>query len=213
MWGRMVIAAAWLFVAGTAAADEQPICADRPGKATSACTVPTGRWQVETGLADWALQKGGDERDTSLTLGETTVKFGLTSGSDIEVDVTPWERSTSRLGTVHESASGFGDLDVIYKQRVTSRDGPLQIIVMPFVKLPTANDRLGNGKWEGGVLAPIGYVIPKSPFSIGATPEFDWVADADGHGHHLAMQQVATLGWAATTASSCGARSPSSPST
>ena len=198
MRGRMVIAATLLCGAGAAAADEQPICADRPGKATSACTVPPSKWQVETGLADWTLQKGGGERDTSLTLGETTIKYGLTNASDIEVDATPLERSTTRLGSFHESASGFGDLYLIYKQRVTSPDGPLQVIVMPVVKLPTANDRLGNGKWEGGLLVPIGYAIAQSPFSIGATPELDWAADADGHGHHLAMQQVATLGWAAT---------------
>jgi hypothetical protein len=38
-----------LLCAGSAAAaDEQPICADRPGKATGTCTVPAGHWQVET---------------------------------------------------------------------------------------------------------------------------------------------------------------------
>ena len=28
--------------------------------------------------------------------------------------------------------------------------------------------------------------------------EVDWVADSDGRGHHLAMTQVASLGWAAS---------------
>jgi hypothetical protein len=73
----------------------------------------------------------------------------------------------------------------------------VQIIAMPFIKVPTANHLLGNGKWEGGVRFPAGYAIPKSPFSIGLTPELDWVADGDGHGHHWAMEQVASLGWAA----------------
>ena len=42
-----------LCVSGAAyAADEPPICADRPGKATSTCAVPAGHWQIETGLAD-----------------------------------------------------------------------------------------------------------------------------------------------------------------
>jgi hypothetical protein len=69
---------------------------------------------------------------------------------------------------------------------------------MPFVKPPTAKHALGNGKWEGGLRVPIGYAIAKSPFSIGLTPELDWVADADGHGHHAAMIQVASLGWQAS---------------
>jgi hypothetical protein len=131
-------------------------------------------------------------------LGETTVKYGLSSSSDIEVDVTPWQRATSRFAGTHETDSGIGDVNVIYKQRVVSADAPVQVIAMPFVKIPTAKRSLGNGKWEGGLLVPIGYAIPKTPFSLGLTPELDWVADADGHGHHIAMAQVASLGWAAT---------------
>jgi len=195
---HIVAAVALSFSSVAFAADEPPICADRPGKATSACTVPVGHWQVETGLADWTLQRDSGERGTSLVLGETTVKYGLTSASDIEVDVTPWERATSRVGGTHESASGFGDIDVIYKQRLTSSDAPVQLIAMPFVKVPTANHSLGNGKWEGGLLIPVSFAIPKTPLTLAATPELDWAADADGHGHHAAMAQVASLGWAAT---------------
>lgn len=184
--------------AAAAAADEQPICADRPGKATSACTVPAGRWQIETGFADWTLQKGAGERDSSLVIGETTFKYGLTDGSDIEVDVTPWERSASRADHVHESASGFGDVKLIYKQMLTSSGAPVQITAMPLVKLPTAKRSLGNGKVEAGLLVPVAYSIPNTKMSIGLTPEVDWAADADGHGHHAAMEQVVTLGWQAT---------------
>jgi Putative MetA-pathway of phenol degradation len=199
MRGRIFNAAALVLGVSTAAmADEQPICADRPGKATSACTAPPGKWQIESGLADWSLQKSDGERDTSLTIGETTFKYGIGDASDIELDVTPWERMTSRIGGSHESATGFGDLNVIYKQRVTPSDAPLQVIAMPYIKLPTAKHSLGNGKWEAGLLIPMAYSIAKSPFSIGATPELDWVADSDGHGHHAAMQQVVALGWAAT---------------
>jgi hypothetical protein len=194
--GHLILAAIFGLGLGNAAsaAADQPICADRPGKATSACTVPVGHWQVETGFADWSLQKDGGERDTSLVLGETTVKYGLSGSSDIEVDVTPWQRATSP----HHSASGFGDVNLVYKQRLTSADAAVQVLAMPFVKVPTAKRSLGNGKWEGGLLVPIGYAIPNSPFSIGLTPEIDWAGDADGHGHHAAMAQVASLGFAAS---------------
>src|SRR3954451_23103407 len=117
MRGPMHLFAALLLCAGTpaAAADEQPICADRPGKATSACTVPVEHWQVETGLADWTLDRSGGERETMLVLGEATLKYGLTDHSDIELDLTPWQRTTSRGPSLRESASGIGDVDVIYK--------------------------------------------------------------------------------------------------
>ncbi len=196
MRGHLILAAAVGLQFGTAAAAgaDQPICADRPGKATSACTVPAGHWQIETGFADWSLQKSGGEPDTSLVIGETTVKYGLTGSADIEIDVTPWQRATSR----HQSASGVGDVNLVYKQRLTSANAAVQLLAMPFVKIPTAKHSLGNGKWEGGLLIPVGYAIPKSPFSVALTPEFDWAADADGHGHHLAMVQVVSLGFAAS---------------
>lgn len=196
MRGRIFACAVLLCLSTAAAADEQPICATRPGKSTAPCTVPAGHFQIETGLADWSLQKGGGERDTSLAIGETVFKYGLTDRSDIEVDVTPWERSTSRAHGVRESASGFGDINVIYKQALTSSDAAVQVSVMPVVKIPTAKRSLGNGKWEAGLLVPVLFNIGKSPLSINVTPELDWVADADGGGHHLAMAQVASLGWA-----------------
>jgi hypothetical protein len=189
--GALLSIAALLAVgASAAAADQSPICADRPGKATGTCTVPARKWQVETGLADWTLQKDGSERDTSLVVGETTVKYGLTDSADVEVDVSPWQRSGG--------ARGVGDVRFIYKQRLTAADAPVQVAARPFVKAPTAKHSLGNGKWEAGLLVPIGYAIPGSPFSLALTPEIDWAADPDGRGHHAAMAQVAAVGWAAS---------------
>lgn len=150
--------------------------------------------QVETGLVDWSLQKSGVERDTAIVLGQTTFKYGLSDRSDIEVEVTPWERLTSSAGAVHGRASGFGDLVVSYKQGLTAPDAPVQLALLPYVKIPTAKHDLGNGKWEAGLLFPVGYSFPKTPLSLNLTPEIDWVADADGAGHHGAMVQVASLG-------------------
>jgi Putative MetA-pathway of phenol degradation len=199
MRGPTLFIGALLLCAGSAvsAADEQPICATRPGKSTAPCTVPAGHFQIETGLVDWSLQNSDGERDTSTVTGETAFKYGLTDNSDIELDVTPWERSTSRSGAVHESASGFGDLVVSYKHQMAKGDAPLQLALLPYIKIPTAKRSLGNGKWEAGLLVPIGYSIDKSPFSINLTPELDWVADSDDHGHHAAMTQVASLSWQA----------------
>ena len=98
------------------AADQQPICADRPGKSSQACTVPAGHFQFESSLADWTRNSGGGERDSVLAIGETGLKFGLTDRSHIDIDVTPWLRTASRSGNVHEEASGFGDVLVITEQ-------------------------------------------------------------------------------------------------
>ena len=193
--GKSVIAAILLSAGSAAGAENSPICDARPGKSTPPCTVPAGHFQVETALIDWSVQKGGGERDTSLAIGETTFKYGLTERSDIEVDVTPWQRASSRVGAVHDSASGIGDVVVAYKQQLTGDSAAVQLAVLPFVKAPTAKHSLGNGKWEGGLAVPIAIALGSSPFTIGLTPEVDWAADGDGHGHHATMAQVVSLGW------------------
>jgi len=199
MRGRNILCAAvLLWVAGRAAADEQPICADRPGKSSQACTVPAGHFQFESSLADWTLDRHDGERDTALAIGETGFKFGLTDRSHIDIDTTPWVRVTSRDGQAHSSAAGFGDVVVNYKYRLTSADAALMLAVSPFVKVPTGKHSIGNGKWEGGLIVPVQYAIPKSPLVLSVTPEIDWAADADGHGHHGAMSSVLDLGWQVT---------------
>ena len=199
MRGRnLMLGAALLSIGSAAAADDPQICADRPGKTTNPCTVPAGHFQVETALADYTLQNTRGERDTLLTLGETTIKYGLTSDTDIEIDFTPWARGTSRSAGVHSSVSGIGDTNLIVKHELTASDAPFQISVYPFLKLPTAKRPAGNGKVEGGLVLPIQYSLPHSPFSITASPEIDVLANDAGHGHHLAMVQAFSFGWQAT---------------
>jgi hypothetical protein len=199
MRASILIGAALLWHAkGSAAAEDQTICADRPGKTTNPCTVPGGHFQIETSFADYTLQKTPGERDTLLTIGETTVKYGVTDATDIELDLTPWARGTSRSGGLTSSVSGIGDTFAIVKHEFTRGDAPFQISAHPFVKIPTARRPAGNGKVEGGLILPVEYSIPKSPFTITASPEIDWLADSDGHGHHAAMVQSVSFGWQAT---------------
>ena len=199
MRGRdLGVAAALLWLASPAFADDDTICADRPGKTTSPCTVPVGHFQVETALADYTLQNSGGERDTLLTLGETTFKYGVSSDTDIEIDITPWARGTSRSKEAHSTVSGIGDTNLIVKHEFTSGGAPFQISAYPFVKIPTARKPAGNGKVEGGLVLPIQYSIANSPFSITASPEIDWLANGDGHGHHAARVQAVSFGWQAT---------------
>jgi len=197
-WSALLCPILAVPTAAAAQSDPAPICADRPGKATGTCTVVPGHVQLEVGLADWSLQKDSSVRETSLTIGETVIKFGLTERSNLALTVTAYTRSAVRAGATRMSASGFGDVAVSYKHRITSDDAAVAVALLPTVKIPTAKHDISNGKVEGGLLVPISYSVPNSALSIGATPEADWVADGDGHGHHAAMVQVVSLGWAAT---------------
>jgi hypothetical protein len=199
MRGRISIAAVSLMAMSSAAvADEQPICADRPGKANPTCTVPAGMVQIEAGLADWVHDRSGGVTTEAVSLAATAFKYGLSDRWNIELDIAPYNWQRARAGGLSQSDSGFGDIFIRSKYRFTSGDG-VQVAMNPYVKIPTANHQIGNGKWEAGVAFPIDYSIPKTPLGITLGPEIDWVADADGHGHHSAMAQVIGIGLQASS--------------
>jgi hypothetical protein len=198
MRGRILIAATVLLVASSAsAADEQPICPDRPSKSTGPCTVPQGKWQLETGLVDWSRDDSGGVTTDSVVWGNTGIKYGISGNADVELWLTPLETVSTHGGGLHELDSSFGDTLVRVKYEITPDSAPVQVALDPFVKIPTANHRLGNGKVEVGLLVPLQIAVAKSPFTVSLGPELDWLADQEGDGHHAAMIQLVNLGWQA----------------
>jgi hypothetical protein len=196
MRGLSIIVATALMLASSAAlaADEQPICPDRPSKSTGPCTVPQGKWQIETGLVDWTRDKSDGVTTVTIVWGSSAIKYGISSNADVELWVTPLETLHVDGGGASEHHSSFGDMLVRVKYELTPDNAPVQVALDPFLKIPTANHHLGNGKVEGGLLVPVQVPIPKSPLTLSLDPELDLLADQDGHGRHLATQQVVNLG-------------------
>ena len=173
-----------MIVAAMLAASAAPpltICADRPSKAKGSCTVPAGHWQLEVSTVDWM-------RGTT-SVGQTFVKYGLSDNSDLELGVTPYQRAASR--------SGVGDTQVRYKWALTGGDAPVQAGLIPFVKVPTATHNLGNGKLEGGLIAPVS-VATKAGVTVTLGPEVDIDADTEGRGYHPALTNLVNVGFNAT---------------
>lgn len=183
---------------GSAAADQQPICPDRPSKSTGACTVPEGSWQVETGLIDWTHDRSEGVTSDSAVYGSSLVKYGISENADLELGITPLESMKVHAGGLDDRHSSFGDTLIRAKYRLTSMDAPVLLAIDPFVKLPTANHNLGNRKVEAGVVVATSAALGKSGLTLSLDPEVDWVADPDGNGHHAATQQVVNLGLAAS---------------
>jgi len=184
--------------AASAAAEQPPICTDRPSKSTGECTVPEGHWQIETGLIDWTHDNSGGVRAELTNWGSSLIKYGVSSNADLELQITPMATLTANAGGSHVRHSSFGDMVVRAKYRFTRADAPLLIALDPFVKQPTANHHLGNGKVEGGLLVATSAALGTSGLTLSLDPELDLNADADGSGHHLATQQVLNVGVAAS---------------
>ncbi len=192
---RLVIAGLLLGIAAPAlAADEQPICPDRPSKSTGPCTVPDGKWQIETGLVDWTHDSSDGVRTDAVAWGGSGIKYGISGNADVELWVTPLETLSIHGGGADEHHSSFGDMLLRVKYELTSDSAPVQVALDPFVKIPTANHQLGNGKVEGGLLVPVQVTLGKSSLTLSLDPELDVLADQNENGRHLAMSQVFNLG-------------------
>jgi hypothetical protein len=178
--------------AAAAETEETPICTDRPTKANTVCTVPVGKWQLESSAASWSRTTAGGVETDVTTVGSSVVKFGLSDRSDIQVGITPLVRVESEAEGGTTRHSGFGDLTVRYKHRLTADIAPIQVGLIPFVKLPTADGDIGNGKVEGGLAVPIS-ISPGGAVTVVLGPELDMLADADGDGHHAALVNLVNV--------------------
>lgn len=174
-------------------AAEAPICTDRPTKSNFACTVPAGRFQIESDVVFHSVQRGGATRADVTLFTNPTVKYGVGDGTDVEANVAPLVRVRTRAGGVVARQESVGDLTLRVKQRFTPTDKPVQFAVIPYVKVPTAERGVGNREWEGGVIAPANIPLPRG-FTLTLAPQLDLLLDADGRGRHVQFQQVVNLG-------------------
>ena len=175
-----------LALAMAADAGAPPICTDRPTKANAVCTVPPGRVQLESSLAGWSLTKAGGTRTEILSVGSSVAKLGLSDRSDLQVGFTPYAHVQVTAAGARDRASGFGDVIIRYKRRLTEDDARLQVAAIPFIKLPTAAKGLGTDKTEGGLAVPVSFALA-GPLTMTLGPEVDLLADGDGDGRHVAV--------------------------
>lgn len=178
-----------LAMSSTALADDAstPICTDRPTKANATCTVPTGSFQIETDIGNTVHDRQGASTTDTTNLINPTLKYGLGSRTDVQVNWSPRIRVETRDHMTGERThtNGSGDLVVRVKTRLFETD-TASVAMIPFIKAPTAAHGLSNDRWEGGVAMPIGIPLPGG-FSLTLGPELDVLADADGAGHHGAL--------------------------
>jgi hypothetical protein len=173
-------------------AQEAPICTDRPTKANAVCTLPAGNVQIETSLLGLSRSGSGNTRAETVTLAATVARIGLTERSEVQIGVAPSVRLTAGAAGAQQRVSGFGDLSVRYKHRISAESSAVQVAVLPFLKLPTARRGLGNGAVEGGVAVPVSFALA-GPVTMTLGPELDLLADVDRQGHHVAVVNLVNL--------------------
>lgn len=163
---------------------------DRPDVTESPYTVDAGHLQIEMDVAAFTRDRHTPERaggTDAWSFANTNIKVGLTNWADLQVVVPVFQR-------VRGGAEGFGDLQLRLKMNVWGNDaGETAFALMPWIKLPTASDDLGNGSVEGGLIIPYGMSLG-GDWSLGAMLEVDAIEDGDGSGHHAEFVTSVAVG-------------------
>jgi hypothetical protein len=196
MTARTALCALGLFLApATAHAQLRDLCPERPGLDTPPCIVDKRHIQIETGLADWTRDRDPSQSTTTLSLGDTELRYGITDTTEIRASWTAFTRQSvhDRISGDRNHATGVGDLGLSIKHALLNPDGSgFSLAFAPGVILPTGSHGIGDGTWSASVLLPISYEL-SDHLSLIATPEIDAQADEDGHGRHLAYGSAAGL--------------------
>ncbi len=172
-----------------------PICTDRPTKANNACSVPKGVVQIEFEALNWSRLNAGGARSDAFAYASPTIKLGLSDSSDVQLTLTPLVELRNRLAGRTTSQTGFGDMFLRYKQRVTAKDARFELALIPYIKAPTAKTGIGNGEWEAGVSVPVQYALTDR-WSLTVNPQLSLLAGAvDPDERHLELQTVLNLGY------------------
>ncbi len=163
---------------------------DRPDKTESPCTVDAGHYQIESDIFtfthDHSTANGADSRVDLWSYAALNLKAGLCHWADFQLILLPYNtvRTDDRTARTVTRQSGFGDTMLRLKVNLWGNDGGKTAFgVMPFIKLPSNQDGLGNHTVEGSLIFPVFAELPYG-WGLGAMTEFDWNQDGVGGGYH-----------------------------
>ncbi len=186
----ILIAASILCMSATIARADD-ICADRPAKALSPCTVSPGNFQLETDGINITSQRMSATSTTTVLAPNPTLKYGLSPNSDIEFNIGNEIMGTRTTG-VTSSVTGISDLYVRMKFEVLNQT-KLQIAISPWIKIPTADRSIGNGAFESGITLPVEYVI-NDKWTVTYVQDIDSLKNSGISGYHTNTAETVSVG-------------------
>src|ERR1051326_5573751 len=150
---------------------------DRPDRTESPYTVDAGHCQFEADVLNYSYDRynaaRSDARVESVAVAPVNLKLGLCNRADIQLVVQSYNsiRTHDRAAGTVDRQRGFGDVIPRLKVNLWGNDGgPTAFGVMPFVKLPTNQDRVGNNSVDGGIIFPLAAALPQG-WSMGLMTE------------------------------------------
>lgn len=170
----------------------RPMSADRPDFTESPFTVDPGAVQLEVSFVDYT--KNGQEE--AWTVAPANLKIGLLNNVALQIVLEPYVREDD--GT--ETKDGFGDTQFRLKINLWGNDGGETAFgIMPFIKVPTASNDLGNDHVEGGLIFPFATDLGEG-IGLGLMFEADFVYDEADDDYDTEFFATGVLGFDITDA-------------
>lgn len=168
---------------------------DRPAKTTGPTTVDAGHVQYELDFASYNFQSSGGVHTRSWVAPNPTLKIGLTNSLDLQLNMAPYAgvSVSDHRARTSSTVEGVGDLVVRAKWNLWGNEGgKTAFAIIPFIKVPTAPNGIGNGATEGGALASLQVSLPKG-LSLVLNSEVDALKDSLPDGYHTRYVNAAAL--------------------
>lgn len=140
----------------------RPLSPDRPGFTDSPYTVDAGHYQFEPSILTGLWDNSGGTRTSGFTFMSMNAKAGIWDDLDLQLLFDLYTARRTKSDGETSRADGFGDVTLRAKFNLWGNDGQSDSVfgVIPFIKLPTADDSLGNNHVEGGVSLPFAHCLP-----------------------------------------------------
>jgi len=176
------------------------LSADRPDKTDCPFTVDAGHFQLEMDFANYTWDSPGAQRTMKTEgyqIAPMNLKVGVLNNMDMQLVLSPWQSlrtENTRTGTI-ERQSGFGDITLRSKVNLIGNNGGFfALALIPFIKIPTAQDHLGNGAVEGGLGIPYAFDVPN--WDVGFQTTVSVNRNEVGNGDHAEIANSVSLGHA-----------------
>ncbi len=175
---------------------------ERPSKTDSAFSLDAGHFQIETNLFSTAhnndcISGSCTETNQQIYGGATNLRIGLTDNVDVQIisDLLRHLVVKDKTTGAKDTRDGFGDTQVRLKINVLGNDpaSKFSLGVIPYVKIPTNQNDLGNNEYEGGIGIPFN-VNFDGGWSFGGMTQLNFITEPDQSGYDLAYVNSVIVG-------------------
>ena len=194
----LALAAFSVVVAAQPAPAARAMIPDRPSKTDGPFTLDAGRGQLELEFFTHTRDDEAGVSTRAWSIGSTFVRWGATPQFELQLGCQTYVRVTVDEGGQSSRATGFGDTVVRAKYNLWGNDGgDTAFALLPFVKIPTNQDGLGNNALEPGCSLPLVVNLPDG-WQLGLMAKWSRLLDGDGRNRHNFFEYSAIGGHAIT---------------